>query len=171
MNKKTIIIFRQKGFSIIEVLIATFIISFGLMGILSLVQNNVNVSRVNKNSVVAANLAQEGLELIRKKRDENWLKIATVPSFDTGLPVGSSTIDYKGYTHAAPNGITDTNAILKKNSEGFYEHANGTNSPYNRIIIIAKTSDTILVTCFVRYRGGNYNYDYVATEILTDWQM
>jgi prepilin-type N-terminal cleavage/methylation domain-containing protein len=161
--------YLKKGFSIIEVMIAIFIISFGLMGVLSLVQQNIKVSRINRTAVVSASLAQEGLELIRKKRDENWLKSL---AFDTGLSVGTSTMDYKGYTHAAPNGITDTNAILKINSDGFYEHLNSTNSAYNRIIIITKpTAQSILVTCYVRYRGGVNSYDYIATEILTDWQM
>ena len=87
----------QIGFSLLEVVIATTVISVGLVGILGLVIQNIAIQQTYKNTLVASMLAQEGLELARNIRDKNWLTAGA--DYNDGLaPLGviaTSTIYIK----------------------------------------------------------------------------
>ncbi len=168
--------FRLKnGFSIIEVLIALFIISLGLVGLLSLVQMNIRVNYINKNTVLAAQLAQEGLELMRKMRDSNWINEEDGDSvgWDLNMAAGTYIVDYNDdlLSPLSPStGINDNNAILKINSDGFYEHTNGVNSQFRRVIVIDdKQADSFRITSIVSYQKEGRSFDYTATDYLYNW--
>ena len=63
----------SSGFTIIEVMIATVIITIGLIGALTLSLASMKFGKISINRVIAANLAQEGIEVIRAMRDDIWL--------------------------------------------------------------------------------------------------
>lgn len=65
----------KKGFTMIEVLGAIFIITMGVMGIFSLVPQAVSFTTISSSRLVATYLAQEGIEIVRNIRDTNLLKI------------------------------------------------------------------------------------------------
>ncbi|NCQ16134.1 hypothetical protein GW814_00575, partial [Candidatus Falkowbacteria bacterium] len=65
-------IFNNQGISILEVIVAILIITIGMIGVMSLVIQNVEAQYINKNILIASGLAQEGLELARNTRDLNW---------------------------------------------------------------------------------------------------
>ena len=65
----------KTGFTLIELIIASGVFILGIVGAFTLALANLNVSRENINRVFAANLAREGIELIRNVRDSNWLRI------------------------------------------------------------------------------------------------
>jgi prepilin-type N-terminal cleavage/methylation domain-containing protein len=79
-NKKNIN-FKRKGFTIIEVLISTAVVSIGLVGILQLMSNNIRTSIDSRNQIIAAGLSQEGLELILdyKKNSPATLALSSGP--------------------------------------------------------------------------------------------
>ena len=60
------------AFSLIELLVSMAIIGIGLLGISSLAAQNIRVQYFNRNSLISAQLAQEGLELARNLRDNDW---------------------------------------------------------------------------------------------------
>jgi prepilin-type N-terminal cleavage/methylation domain-containing protein len=64
---------ENSGFTIIEVMIATVIITIGLIGALTLSLASMKFGKISINRVIAANLAQEGIEVIRAMRDDIWL--------------------------------------------------------------------------------------------------
>lgn len=65
---------RTDGFSIIEVVIASFIVVIGFTAVLELgIRSEANLS-FSQERLVAANLAQEGIEYIRNLRDECYIK-------------------------------------------------------------------------------------------------
>lgn len=71
-----------QGQTLIELLVATAVISTGLFAAATLVFSNLNLSDRDSDEVVAVNLAREGIELTKQARDSNWL--AGLP-FDNGL--------------------------------------------------------------------------------------
>lgn len=74
------------GQSLIELLIAMTVIIVGLTAAGTLIFSNIRLQEQSKERVVADNLAREGIELAKAKRDSNWL--AGLP-FDDGLYVGT----------------------------------------------------------------------------------
>src|SRR3989338_5479549 len=63
---------NKKGFSIIEVIISVFVIAVGLVSIIGLIAGSLRESINSRNQTIAANLVQEGVELVRNVRDNNW---------------------------------------------------------------------------------------------------
>lgn len=63
----------NKGFTLIEVLIAIFLITVGIGGAFNLIQKTVEYSAISSSRLQAAYLSQEGIEIIRNQRDSNWL--------------------------------------------------------------------------------------------------
>jgi len=60
------------GFSIIEVMIAIFIFSMWMASVFMVISSSINLNNLNKNQIVAANLAREEIEIIRNIRDSNY---------------------------------------------------------------------------------------------------
>ena len=63
----------QSGQSLIETIAAIFILTTALTGGLGLTIYAFSVSSLSQNEVIAANLAREGVEVVRMMRDSNWL--------------------------------------------------------------------------------------------------
>ena len=156
----------DSGFTIIEVLVALFVIALTLVGILTLAANNITTQYINKENVIASMISQEGLELVRKKRDENWLSGA---DWKTGI-VGDGTysIDYLGNTADIDGGIDDSLTRLKLNN-GFYQHALGENTSFSRLISVIDNGDYLEVTSTVRFKSQSNSFDYAAATYLYDW--
>jgi type II secretory pathway pseudopilin PulG len=70
MNPK---IHPQSGQSLIETIVAIFILVTALVAGLGLALYAVTHSANAKNQIVATNLAREGIEVVRMVRDSNWL--------------------------------------------------------------------------------------------------
>ncbi len=91
---------KERGFSLIEILVVTFIIAAGFMAVISLVHRAIIVYYNNQNYLAAATVAQQGLELTRYIRDDNWLtnnpSTNNIPFFNnisvSNPPDGAKTI-------------------------------------------------------------------------------
>jgi hypothetical protein len=134
---------------------------------------NLQVKYINKNGIIASMLAQEGIELVRSRRDGNWEK---------GLDFNEGIINGGTYAIDAENivnigSIDDANARLKYNSGGYYCHeswaaegaCNQGNSPFFRLITVADNGVYLDVQAKVRFKKGSNSYDYVAETRLYNW--
>ncbi len=63
----------NKSFTLIEIVVAIFIVTMGTVGAFSLIQRTIAFTVISSSRLVAANLAQEGIEIVRNTRDTNWL--------------------------------------------------------------------------------------------------
>lgn len=91
------------GFTLVELLIAIAVFFIGILAAFSLSLNNLNTVKENYNRVVAADLAREGIEIVRNIRDSNWLAreaniidpaTSSIVDWDSGLDFGYFTVDY-----------------------------------------------------------------------------
>ncbi len=157
------------GFSILEIITVIFIIATGLVGIMSLVVQNIQIQYVNKNNLIASQLAQEGLELIRNKRDNNWLNGII---WNDGLTAGNYVNDYTGYINSV-SGMEEAKLQIKTNTgEEFYLYdVSEPDSNFSRLITITE-SDTehINVSCRIEWPDRGNIYNYVADTVLYDWR-
>lgn len=62
-----------KGFTILEMIVAIFLITVGIIGIFALITKTVSNSTVSRDEMTAAYLAQEGIEIVRNIRDSNYI--------------------------------------------------------------------------------------------------
>src|SRR3989344_9565515 len=81
------------GFTLVEVTIVAGIIITGMVAVQTAVQYGLRAATSNVDGMVAAHLAEEGLELVRNIRDTNWAKDAL---WDTYMP-STSDGDYQLY--------------------------------------------------------------------------
>lgn len=160
----------NKGLSIMEVVVALGVIIVGMLGIISLLAQNIKISTINKNKLLASMLAQEGLELVRNKRDANWVNGNL---WNDGLVDADETftIDYKMNIDRTANSINDSGAILKNNA-GFYEHTAGSNTVFRRLITFTPDPGGAFaeVKCEIKWTFGSNTNTYEASTLLYDWK-
>lgn len=161
------------GISILEVVVAILIITMGMIGVLSLVIQNVEAQYINKNVLMASGLAQEGLELVRNIRDLNWLTPGNAWNQNI-VGDGTYAMDYGGLTsvNMAVNSIDEAGARLYVNSNGLYTHTFSGNTPTNfyRLITVVNNPNYLDVKCTIRWKDGTQNHNYTAETYLYDWR-
>lgn len=160
-----------------------FIVTMGLLGLMSLVIQNVQVEYVNKNMLIASQLAQEGLELVRDKRDNNWLASSSDWELGDGMDPntdiiqdGDYAIDYTNLGLINVDDIEDTGARLYIDSDGYYRHFSAplpgaTSTPFSRMIIADTDTSNASTTfqCLVQWKARNNTYQYTAETVLYNW--
>lgn len=174
----------ERGFSLMEMIVVMFIISLGLVGILSLVIQNIQVGSINKNMLIASQLAQEGLELVRNHRDDNWMSTTSDWELGDGLDPntdiiqdGDYAIDYTDSGLIDITGINDSAAKLYLDPDGFYRHyiAPGVapETEFSRIIVADTDTSNASTTfqCIVQWEARGATHQYVAETILYDWMI
>ena len=168
---------QKKGFSLVEIITILFIVSLGLVGILSLIVQNIQSQSYNRDNLIAYQLAQEGIELIRKVRDSNWK--AGLP-FNTNLAPDTDIVYqyYMDYRDSAPHdasGNPDTLSILKKDVYGYYFHdlaSPATSSGFSRLITVEQGLDDSFLRIFSQVSWGDRTrgYYYDLETVLYDWR-
>ena len=81
---------NQRGFTLIEVLAALFVLTMGMVGVTALLTRTASFTAGVNSSLTASFLSQQGLEIARNTRDTNFLKIRKGLSvqWDDGLAQG-----------------------------------------------------------------------------------
>jgi type II secretory pathway pseudopilin PulG len=87
---------NQKGQTLLELLVALFILVLVLTATVALIVSSINAGRESRNRLIAANLAREGIEIVRNIRDSNWIDpgVATPPAWDDGLVGNNPAIPF-----------------------------------------------------------------------------
>ena len=133
---------NRLGQTLIELLAAVVIIQIGLFSVWSLFLVNYNATQESKMRIVAINLAREGVEIVKNKRDSNWLKrasnIKTVDNYfwtwDNGLSNGGYIVDYHNQNLVPLASGTSPRLYIK---DGFYSSdTTGSSTLYSRKLTI-----------------------------------
>jgi hypothetical protein len=160
----------KKGFSLAEVIIALGILTFGLVGIASLLLQNMQVENLTKNYVIGSMLAQEGVELVRNIRDENWV---LYQDWVDDIPDGSFALDYRGRAsiNLTPTTIGDAGTRLYLDGSNFYSHDTSLRAtPFHRLITVDIYSDYMLVKADVMWSGRFGERHYIIETTLFNWR-
>jgi hypothetical protein len=65
----------RRGVSLLEAMVALLVLMVGIVGGMVLMISTTMAARISHDQLMAANLAREGVEIVRSIRDSNWLKI------------------------------------------------------------------------------------------------
>lgn len=129
---------HEKGFSIIEAIFAAAFFVIALVPIMGIAALSFDVAARIRDNMVASNLVQEGLEVVRGLRDSNWF----IPgrSFGTGM-VGSWLVEWNSdWLSQPPQAAASiaTSPFLRINTSGVYNYASGTSTKYRRVVTVTE---------------------------------
>ena len=133
---------KIRGFSMGEVVLSVFILGVVMLPILTLFVNGTRNFQDERDSVIAAMLAQEGIELVRNMRDNNWADRSsnsldepfTFDDIDSG---SNCKVDYDDTGEISC--LESAPSVLSLDSDGFYAHdAGGKATKFKRGIKITK---------------------------------
>ena len=170
--------YRQNlpAFSLLEIIVVLMIISVGLLGVLNLMVSSSRAQNSNRETLIAYNLAQEALELVRNVRDTNWREGAAWNLNITGSPSGEKyKVDFRHFQPVPINNIKEATLQMSSSSnQWFYIHdASSSDSIFRRMITITAddaSSSSSTVSCLVEWndRGDTRRFE-LQTE-LYDWR-
>lgn len=176
----------NKAFTLIETIVAISILSVAILGCYMIFSDIYNQSGGAANGMIASYLAQEGIEIVRNIRDDNWIKFK---DWRCGLVdvedlnpesckkncLNGCQADYKTGTGADLNGLTpypEGGNFLKINIDGLYSNDPGqTETIFKRKIIIEPQQENyilkVLSVVYWEYMGKEFSVQ--IDEYLYDW--
>ena len=172
---------NQRGFTLVETLVAITIIALAMVGPLYAVQQSLNASRNARDQLVASSLAQEGIEYVRSIRDANYLTVlgGGSRSWLYGLDGTSGSTNCTSPCVVDPDRGTISNTIapLRLNNQNMYTQQNGVGNafkvtPYTRTVQIAAVSGStteVVVTVTVTWSTNGRPQTVTLTERLHNW--
>ena len=154
---------RNKGFTLLEVILAIFVIMVGIAGTLGLIQQGISYTQLSSSRLTANYLAQEGIEIVRNIRDANWLKMST---WSDGIPSGDWEADYKTQNLTRSYAGTPLNI----DSNGFYSYFSGSPTKFKRKITVAKDTDILKISVQVEWQERGRDNQVTVQENLYNWR-
>lgn len=187
----------QRGFTIVETLVALMIFTFSIVGLISISSRGILDTSLAKNRMTASYLAQEGLETLRNKRDSavitNQVLCSAAPNSCSGSTTG--TVGWYDFMAAAascdiaqggcdidplslnitPCQESDSACVIGMNTlTGYYGHgtSNSTSTIFKRIITLdhSSTNDELEVTVTVTWHQGLSDQKVSVAENIYNWQ-
>lgn len=150
------------GFTLVELLIAATLVMVVFSSILALVNYSIYAITFIQNNLIASFLAQEGVELVIKKRSENWI---SGQPFGYGLESGSYRIDYRGVFDNA-----QSVAPLKFDETLGYQYAVGQPTNFNRTVTVAAVSENQLrIISEVSWKSRTKSFSIKVEDHLYNW--
>lgn len=169
MKNKTYTIGKAShGFTLLEVIIAMFLLTVGAGGAFMLIQRMVAFSAENVNKLTASYLAQEGVELVRNIRDSNFLKqySGAGGAWNDGLTAceAGCEIDYND------TGLVSYSGQPLKMNGSFYGYDAGEGTHFKRKITIAQAgADTLKIQVEVFWEDRGFTRSVDGSSELYNW--
>ena len=163
---------QQKGFTLIETLVAITIILTAIAGPLTIASQGLRAARISRDRIVAIYLAQEAIEYIRTVRDSNVLRDETNWLEGLDACMGQNcTIDVPAGNVAICDG-GDCDALHYDDNIGLYGYTSGDDSIYTRSIRINElvSGREAALNVRVTWRDGLANRDVTVNENIFNWQ-
>ncbi len=151
----------NKGFTLLEIIIVIFIILTTILAVAGLSWQNLSTINLNYSRLSAAYLAQEGMEIVRNTRDQNWLD---EEDFNNDLGVGDYCCDINN--RCVSSGDFDLNI----DNDGYYVCSGGDPSRFSRKITISESSEGCFnVEAEVSWTERGRSYNIITNQDLCDW--
>jgi type II secretory pathway pseudopilin PulG len=170
---------KERGFTLVEALVSVLILSASLVTITSLLTRTLQASMASQEFLVASKLAQEGIEIIRVKRNNNLIAerewnaniAAGVYEFDSdavedilgeGLLIPDEEYEAPAHFEDTGEGLTPFRVYTSGINAGQYTYSEGPTTEFvmgnfrRKVTItsIPTNTDSLAVTVKVYY-GGN----------------
>ena len=167
----------QSGFTLLETLVAIFIFAIALTALATIGVRGTVAARNAQNSAIALNLAQEGLELVENRRDNNFIE--NVPWTDGFFAECSTLGCYADGTLIIPEfkecvtgGALECPLISKGTATGLYNYKGGDTTIFRRTISVSDPGNPdggIIVRSTVSWPTGQTEREITSVKYLTPW--
>lgn len=155
-----------------EIIIAIGVIITALVASVNLISYSISSTRLSRSRITAQGLAQEGLEIVRNIRDNNWLSYKRkVSNWRDELLMGDRRVEYDKSQLLPYN--TDT---LMRDSNGFYFYQDqgvrtgSVTTPFQRRINIEYIDDNqIKITSEITWQEYGRNNSLKVETRLYNW--
>ena len=158
--------YNKKGFSLIGVILAVFITSVGIVGMLDLSQTSLKAATLSKTRLIASGLAQEGVEVVRytRRAQMEW------DDWYDSVSSGNYLVQYNNANLLDFLVFSETPLRLNAGS-GLYQYDAGANSPFYRKVTLTKWSSTeVRVIVEIKWlEKGNWHKLTVEDRLL-NWK-
>ncbi len=157
---------QNKGFTLMEVIVAVGVIITALVTIIGLISFSISGIRLNKSKTIAFGLAQEGLEVVKNIRDNNWLNNKrTAANWRDDLGAGDARVQYNSKALMSFAAVP-----LRLSAEGLYQYDEGSNTMfYRKISITYLNDDQIKVTVQIDWNESGRNHNLTADTLLYNY--
>jgi prepilin-type N-terminal cleavage/methylation domain-containing protein len=188
---------QNSGFTLLETMVALTVILAAVVGPVSLITRGLLSFSISKNKVIAANLAQEGIELVRLVRENNiacdvlngpavwqWNRDpegGTIRRLKAGVDIGSfASVACGGATLRIPKLSASCSGPLSFGDDGTYGYRSGPATSFRRCVDIRVPPDgrdadipagdqmDVISTVTWQERGGERSM--VLRERLYNWR-
>ena len=171
--------YNHKGFTLIETLFAILIFSTALISLMAIAGRGIAAASAAREQTVAHYLAQEGLEVARNMRDQNWLDQT---SWDAGfadcVENTPCKVDYQTGTTNPPRLVSCGGAcpFVQESNNAFVD--SGTPSAYARTVyVIPRDNDSLTnapreyeVISLVAWKSKTIDRTVILQTLLKEWQ-
>lgn len=149
-----------------EVIISIAVITTALVVCIALISFSIGSVRGGNAKLIAINLAQEGLEIVRNIRDSNWLAYQRTPdTWRDGLDEGEWQVQYD-----EAELLASSSESLLVDEDGFYQYATGSYTPFERTITISHIGDNqIKAVVRVTWEEKRRSYSFELEDRLYNW--
>ena len=151
---------------------AIFIIIIGLLGVLALISTSISSGASSTSRLIAANLAQEGIEVVKNLRDLSYETDGTWDNWHVNIPGGGSPYIFSVQYNSSDYSEQKQDEFLLIDSSGLYSYDSGVPTPFKREISLTKNSDQdVKVVSKVTWsEKGRPDQSIIVEDILWNWR-
>lgn len=161
--------YQQAGFSLLEVIVALYILLVGIVGVMSLIVGATQAGAVSASRLLAANLAQEGIEVVKNIRDLNYDGNGWT-NWHANLVAGNYLVQYND-TSLRPYANT---ILLYDAAAGLYSYSGGSVGKFNfrRTINLSNIVNgvSVKVISTVSWTENGRNHSLAVEDDLWNWR-
>lgn len=173
---------KNRGFTLIELSVSIFLLTVGVVSAFAVLQKVLFYTSTVTDQLIASYLAQEGTELVRNIRDDNYHSPGPDETYKYRLD-GCESSDVVGcqIDYNDVNLVAYTGQKLKIGDSGFYSYdlGGGSESKFKRRIYVDLISldstpasiEMLKVTVEVMWQDKGKDYITSVEEHLYDWYI
>jgi len=161
---------KTSGQTLLEVMIALFVLTTGFLGILSLLAQSLSLGRTISNQTIATYLAAEGIEVTKNLVDHDvyadGFKTGWGDCFKTHGGDGNYEVDYTTVDCATLKSYSSSDFLDYDSTTHQYQYGNGTPTIFTRLIRVKfmHPADEVMVQSTVTWSTGAFTQQSVILE-------